>query len=42
MFIKVFCDCEDCVCNENGYCVADMGISIENGECVVYEPRGER
>lgn len=40
MMITVHCDCEDCYCNEDGYCCADLGIYVNNmQECETYEPR---
>lgn len=40
MMITVHCDCEDCYCNEDGYCCADAGLYIDStGECETYEPR---
>ena len=40
MMITVHCDCEDCYCNEDGYCCADAGLYIDStGECETYEPK---
>lgn len=37
MLINVHCNCEDCYCNENGRCTADIGIEIVDGECLTRE-----
>lgn len=37
MYIPISCEREDCWCNEDGHCVADMGILIDSmGECTTY------
>ena len=42
MMITVWCDCEDCYCNEDGFCCADAGLHInELGECDVREDKEE-
>lgn len=42
MNIMVMCDKEDCYCNKDGNCEANLGIVIEDGECTTYEPTEEK
>jgi hypothetical protein len=42
MFITVRCDSLDCWCNDDGYCVADAGITINSmQECTVYQEKDQ-